>query len=422
MKSIPLSFFFFLFSFLLIFAQPKPGDVYREYMWYKEDGDAGGALRVGGNNNETYPDRKIIGDYWITGAIVLNHDIDLEDASKAEITIEKILCHDGTYGLAIQLNNRDWITIPESENIPKPQKAYQHHTYPTISVPLDYIKPGRGNSFKMRVRTDHEWNWPQNLIYGVHIRIYYDPNKKAHPTGQITSPQPGQVIGDSILLRMEAKSASGAVKQVDFIGDYEDVNYEGDGIYRRWHYHFFHGQIMHHLGTVKQEPYQRVWHTAWVPDQPEPLQIAARIVDDDGMIYFTQPVFNLKLIRKELSVELCKPYQVPQKWVTRSDEHQELFTIKSNPVKAAAYQLVWSSWSPGYMNGIYINDHKVFDSEGPRYAYYFHRITLEDVSSLKPGINCLKTGKTPLHNGQMVHGMEVNWPGIMVLVQYSKEK
>jgi hypothetical protein len=416
-----VSFFFFLFSFVLISAQPKPGDVFREYMWFKEDGDAGGALRVGGKEGTTDWNTQIIGDYWITDEIVLNHDLDLEDALKAEVNIEKILCHDGTYGLGIQINDHDWIAIPESENIPVPQKAYQHHIYPTISIPLAHLKPGKSNSFKMRVHKDQEWNWPQNLIYGAHIRIYYDQDKKAHPTGQMTSPQPGEVIGDSVLLRVDAESAAGNIQQIDFIGNYEDVNYEGDGIYRQWHYHFFHGQIMHHLGTVEQKPYQLLWNTSWIPDQQTPIQLAARIIDDEGMIYFTKAVPNLKLIRKNLSVELCKPSQIPQKWVTRSGEHQELFEIKKDLSKAVAYQLVWSSWSPGYMNGIYINEQKVFDSEGPRYAYYFHRMTLQDVTVLKAGVNSLKTGKTPLHDGNMVHGMEVNWPGIMVLVRYKKE-
>ena len=75
--------------------------------------------------------------------------------------------------------------------------------------------------------------------------------------------------------------------------------------------------------------------------------------------------------------------------------------------------------SSGY--GVYINDHRVFDCEGPKYAYYFHRVTLDDTSVLKQGINIVKTGKTPLHEGQMVHGMEVNWPGIMVLIRYREE-
>ncbi len=99
-------------------------------------------------------------------------------------------------------------------------------------------------------------------------------------------------------------------------------------------------------------------------------------------------------------------------------EKQERFTVTGDLGKAVAAQLVWSSWSPGYMRGISINGTQVFDAEGPRYQYYFHRANIDNLSAFKPGVNTLTTGKTPLINGQMVHGMEVNWPGIMVLIQY----
>jgi len=70
------------------------------------------------------------------------------------------------------------------------------------------------------------------------------------------------------------------------------------------------------------------------------------------------------------------------------------------------------------MEGININGRRVFDREGPRYAPYVHHVTLDDLTMLRAGENVLMTGKTPKHNGKMVHGMEVDWPGIMVLIQY----
>jgi len=392
-----------------VFSQPRPGDVFREYVWCKEGGDAGGSLRVGGR-------------VGYEGSITLDHDFDLEHATRAELIVEKILCHDGTTGLAIQINGGDSIYLPEAPAIPAPQCDYQHHFYPTVRIPLSCLKPGRGNAFRMMVDAVHPWNWPQNLVYGVHFRIYYDPAKKPHPTGQIATPKSGDTLGTSATLTAQADSPSGQIKQVDYIGLYDDVNFEGDGVYRQWHYHFFHGQIMHHIGSAVEAPYKVTWDTSWVPDQKQAMQIAARITDDSGMIYLTEAVGDLHLVRPGLSVELCKPYDIPKKWVTRTGEKEERFDVAGDPGKAVAAQLVWSSWSSGYMNGVYINGVKVFDNEGPKYQYYAHRVTIKDASCLKQGVNVLKTGKTPKVNGKMVHGMEVNWPGIMVLIQYRDGK
>jgi hypothetical protein len=80
--------------------------------------------------------------------------------------------------------------------------------------------------------------------------------------------------------------------------------------------------------------------------------------------------------------------------------------------------MVFKSWSPGYFNGIYINDFLVFINEGPKYNYFVHNIAVEDLHVFAPGKNILKTGKTPLYHGKMVHGVEIQWPGIMILIKY----
>ena len=43
------------------------------------------------------------------------------------------------------------------------------------------------------------------------------------------------------------------------------------------------------------------------------------------------------------------------------------------------------------------------------YKWYIH--------VFEQGENILKTGKTPRYRGKMVHGVEVQWPGIMVLIK-----
>jgi hypothetical protein len=336
------------------------------------------------------------------------------------VLIEKLLCHDGTRGLALSMNGNAWIDVPEAPGIPTPPWAYQHHTYPVVPVPLDNIRAGKGNQFRLRVSDEHSWNWPQNLIYGVHLRVYYDPARKPHPTGRLVTPRTKAALGTKVELRAEAASPNSPVRRIDFIGHHEDVNFEGDGVYTQWHYHYVKARLMNHIGSVTQAPWRMTWDTSWVPDQPKPFRLAVRITDATGLTYFSEAVEGLTLQRGGLSVELCKPYDVPKKWVTRAGEHAEKFRITGDLTKARAARLVWCSWSPGYMHGVFINDKKVFEREGPRYAYYAHRVTLTDVSPFKQGENVLKTGKTPKYDGKMVHGMEVNWPGIMVLIQYGK--
>ena len=47
MKSFLLTILLILICGIIV-AQPVPGDVFKEYSWYNEAGDCGGALRVGG--------------------------------------------------------------------------------------------------------------------------------------------------------------------------------------------------------------------------------------------------------------------------------------------------------------------------------------------------------------------------------------
>jgi hypothetical protein len=250
--------------------------------------------------------------------------------------------------------------------------------------------------------------------------VYYEAKQKPHPTGYLVSPSQGAKLGTEVELRAEASSPNGRIERVSFLGRFEDVNLEGDGLYTQWHYHYVRSQLAGHIGSASDAPWSLTWDTSWIPNQRQPFQLAAWITDETGLTLFTEAVEGLTFDRGGLSVELCKPFDVPKKWVTRKGEHEEKFRVQGDLANATAARLVWCSWSPGYMEGVYINDHKVFDREGPRYAYCVHRVPLEDLSVLRAGENTLKTGKTPKYNGKMVHGMEVNWPGIMLLIQYKE--
>lgn len=398
-------------------AEPKPGDLFREYTYTNTYGDAGGSIRVGGKQGVSYPDRGSDFDY-INAWISFPHELDLDEATRAEVLVEKILSHNGTQGLAIQWNESDWINVPAPASIPEPRRDYYHHACITVPIPLAKLKPDDTNRFRLRVSPEQDWGWPQHLIYGVHLRVYYDSAKKTHVDAKVSKPATGQTIGRSVPLAVEILERPRRINRVDYVAHYEDVNWEGDGLYRRWHYFYYHGHLSHHLASAVVAPFAGQWDTSWVADQNEPIQIAARIVDDTQLIYMTPAVMDLRLERPGFSVALCKPENVPDNWVTRNGSHEQTVEIKRDPNQATRARLAWSSWSPGYMNGLFVNGSKVLQMEGPRYRYYDHRVDLKDLSVLKQGQNTISTGKTPLHDGKMVHGMEVNWPGVQLLIQY----
>jgi hypothetical protein len=61
-----------------------------------------------------------------------------------------------------------------------------------------------------------------------------------------------------------------------------------------------------------------------------------------------------------------------------------------------------------------------YEHEHRRCATEHEHDWLPDLALLQPGRNVISAGKTPLHDGKMVHGMEVNWPGMQMLIQYRR--
>ncbi|MBD3392097.1 MAG: hypothetical protein GF418_08475 [Chitinivibrionales bacterium] len=383
---------------LVIHADPMPGDVFREHR--KEAvGDAGGAWRVGGSL-----------DYG-GGNIYFPGDVDLTNAIRAEVNIEKIQCHDGTVGLCVSVNDNAWIPVPMPESIPEPKDKYQHHIYPNVEVPLEHLVQG-ANCFKLKV--DPTGWWPQNLIYGCHLRVYYDPETVDHPTGRITSPATNGTMGTSVDIQVETE---GDVKQVDYLYYGKGLNYEGDGIYTQWHYHFFHANIVHHIRSASSFPFGVTWNTEWIPDQTEPMKLCARIVDNTELVYMTEAVTGLTFDRGDFSVELCEPYNVPALWVTRKGTKGNDFDVSGNPATAIRGKACWAAWASCYCSDVKINGTSIgCGGECGNYRY-----TTQE-PEFDPG--CLQEGKNRLEipgTSGSHHGMEVEWPGVMVLVQYGEK-
>ncbi len=397
-------------------AQPKPGDVFREYVWLPDmvKSETGKFLRVGGRLDYQTNRKHMPARYHKEGFLAFGHYVDLEGAIRAEVVLEKIGSHEDTRGLRLSINRHEAHPVPAARGIPVPEADYMHHNYPVVQVPLKELTAGRSNAFRLDVDSTQRWNWPQNLIYGVILRIYYQPDLVRVKTG-LSGLTAGDRLGEHVDLAIENPNLS--IRQVDYLAWYDGVNYEGDGLYQQWHYHFFRGRLAHHIGTAFEYPYDLTWTTTWVPDQKDEIKIAARVVDNTGLIYFAPAVEGLSLHRN-FRVELGKPYDQPKNWVTRQSAFSSKINLEGDPAKAEAARLIWTSWSPCYANGVFVNGQEILNREGPCYEYMAHDVPIKNLSILRKGVNIIGTGKEPLHDGQMVHGMEVQWPGIMMLVKY----
>ena len=405
----------FTFCFIIsVYAQPKPGDYFREYSWTIPDTAKNQSfLRVGGRLDYKEKVPVFPAGHYDNGKILISQNVELKNAIRAELVIEVVLCHDDTKNLSVSINGNTPIVAPLPELIPEPKSDYMYHTFPVVPIPIDYIR--NKNFFSLAVDSIHRWRWPQNLIYGVVLRVYYDAPARTIVPSMTIGAENKNNIGEEHNLGVVNLSEN--IKRVEYLGLYKDINYQGDGNYRQWQYTYFKGELKHHIGTSAEYPYNVVWNTGWVPDQDESIELAARIVYDNDLIYFTKPLTGLKLERI-YRVELCEPYNQPKNWVTRRDEFTSNISVTGNVLKAQEARLVWRSWSPGHLNGVYLNDYLVIAREGYRYTYHEHNVLLDNNSILRNGENTIKTGKTPLYRGEMVHGTEIQWPGIMLLVKY----
>lgn len=412
--------FFFLSLGADIYAQPIPGDIFRDYVWTTPVESGYAFLRVIGdgdyrepvNFEKAYP-QECIENGWI----IFNHDIDLKKAVKAELQVEFLLSHDETTGFAAKINNNNWHYFSMPKAVPEPKATYLQHNYPVIPIPLDEIQSGNGNRIRLRVDSIQRFGMPQNIIYGFTLRIYYDSSKE-HTSANIAGIENRQTLRESQLL--ELKETKGSIKSVHYVALCSDLNFEGDGISRQWHYTFYRGKYRNHIGSSDRPPFRMHWNTSWLPDQNLPLEISAFVTNEKDVTYFLPAVKDIKQER-DYSIELCLPFEIPQRWATREQESEEKILVAGNPGDAEAFQLAFTSWSPGYLNGIYINDWLVPTFEACNYCYGVHRITIEKPHFLKQGINIIKTGMTPLQYGKMVHGTEVIFPGMMLLLRYKQK-
>lgn len=391
---------------LQLMAQWVSGEVYREYSYLTpQDGEA--FLRVGGRLGYA----NTTGSEWID----LEQEVDLDGAVRATVTVERVLSHEDSRDLRLSVNDHPPIEVPEPASIPEPQTEYMYHTDLTVELPLEQLLAGTDNRFRLTLDTVQRWGWPQNLLYAVIFRVYYEPTQEPPNIDY-----PFTEVPAASWLRLTGLRRDDVRADYIFVG--RDVDWSGRGVQEREHWQTHRGAPLRILGSATSvtEAFPVAWQTDWLPDQPRSFGVRARILGADGKYRVAEPLTDLKLAPRPYKVTVYGG-EAPRNWVTRSGEFDQTLTLADSVAKIQAYRLNWVSWSPCYANGVTLNGHLVWDRTPDCYVFATHapEYTGLALKYLQDGGNVIATRLTPLFRGEMVHGMEVQWPGFQLLVRRS---
>lgn len=327
----------------IVRAQPQPGDIYKEFWW-----DSLAIVREQGKKWLT----RRLSEYWSPQNYMMPYDVtvdDLDKAVRAELFVIRAQVLTKTRGFEVQINDGVWheVGYPAAMVDASGGEPYLYESYTMMHVPigLEELREGK-NVTRMRVDTD-SYTKAQHFIYGVVIRVYYDDDKAA-PRATVSGVQENGTVGVMQPLSLAAQDPA-AVRQVDYVGYYEEWNMQCDGEYTQWQYLFFCDEIRNHIGTSQSAPsFPVTWNTTWLPDQPAPMKVSARVVGTDGTMYMAPAVEGLQLSRSH-HVTLVKPTSFPKNWNTAHHPdyyHEATVPASTNLSKADSVQVRFSSWGP----------------------------------------------------------------------------
>lgn len=403
MRAFLRSLFLSYCGLAALLAEPKPGELFREYTFGTRFSEVDPATKRPNNQARR-----------LTAMADRILDITtLGGATRAEVVVEYWGGHIGTSGQAFRINGNDWIDIPQPAGTPtQPQCYYRTLLRATAEVPLSQLKSGANRfQFKAGPQLCHGFDWGFYWVYAFTVRVYYKDS--AHrPGGRIVSHGDNAEIGDFPRFVVAAESAYTPITRVDVIANYEDFNWEGDGVFRQWHYVMERGQISRHVGTAFSAPYAVTWNTQWVPDQKEPVEVAARITDNTGLTYLT-PAVKLNFRRGGRSVRMFRTQDLPEALGVRAGRRATLRIPVDGPLtNARRARLLLSTWSAAHCQELGINGKKLVDRVGLIHNYSFDSIPVP-MGWLKPNENVVH-----LFSNDKGHATEINWPGPVLLIEY----
>jgi hypothetical protein len=411
-----------LLSFLSAYTQPGPGDVFKEYTYYETPWSPGPVYRSHFAELDPGTQRqfsKTSGMYNRPRMVVKELDVDLDQAVKAEVSVEYWGGHIGTSEQKFRINGNEWIPVPQPRNTPgKPQCYYRTILgNESVEVPLQNLKDGR-NEFQFTCGSQicYSFDWGFYWIYAFTLRVYYQKSRQ-HAEGRIVQPVANSSLPDTVSLVFRANNADPKIASVDYIGRYEDFDWEGNGVYRQWHYQTQHGYLKQHIGTSRRSPFSVEWYDRWLPDQEEPVSIMAKVTDENGMCYMTPAVTGLTFTRSNGTVRMYKPHDVPEKFGVRVGNTASCKIEVGDPLEnARSACLIVSSWSgkndDGSVHEIRLNGKRISDNFGRFHDYSFDRLHVP-LEYIKPGVN-----EVSVYSEFHGHALEINWPGPVLFIEF----
>lgn len=394
---------------------PKPGDVYKEFY-----------LNTGGGKGWRVTDptcKRADAQKFLPNPI---HDLtvsDLTDAIRAEVVIDRWGGHPNTRDKQIRFNNNAWIMLPELTTTPTSSIKYYSQDNPMAAVPLSHLQVGVNKV----EGTCYSFGWGQWGMFAVMVRVYYDPSKKAHVTGSITSPSAnGSMPNNPVIAVQTANNPS--VKKVDVLGYYRDYDYDGDGFYQEWVEHWRQpvkdgtAVLAQHIGSDTAAPFQVTWNTDWLPDQdPGSVKLAARIQNTSDVFYVTNEVTGLSFNRN-FAVRMYTATNVPEEFGVRNNPNNVKSctvnipsTEKLNLATAAKiYLRTWNGLDSHHQQPFKIN---TWSSPIGGLSHFYK------LSEWAVPISALKNGNNTVSFSSSFpdHALEILWPGPAILIKTSQE-
>ncbi|NLF30730.1 MAG: hypothetical protein GX591_07565, partial [Planctomycetes bacterium] len=382
---------------------PRPGDVYREYVWAKRfhvlDTEA------------TNPGAADLPRSDVPRVVRVD---DLEGAVRAEVSVQYWGGHIGTGGQRFRVNGHDWVDIPQPAGTPTEPQCY----YRTVMgdnaapIPLEWLKEGDNELlFVAGPQIRYNFGWGFYWVYSFTVRVYYGPDKP-HVAARIASPAPMTALGDRVEIELQRSGGEGEVAGADVIAFYEDFDWEGNGLHRQWHYQYARGELARHVGSADSLPGRVVWDTTWVADQDRAIRLAARVVGADGIISLSPAVDNLRLGREGRSVRMIRATDVPENFGVRVGHRKQCtLDIPFDPAGVTEARLVLSTWSAAHAEEIAFNGTRLVENVGVVHNVSFDTLAVP-VELLRQGPNALSIYSSTEH-----HAAEINWPGPVLLLE-----